>query len=100
MQRIGGWKSFFAILSPPQILELMDTVPHEHFFRVLDVFNREVVIITDPKAIAQPFQADAYDYVKSVNGKKILEAILGNGLINAEGQDHKVRLSHFKFCLG
>jgi hypothetical protein len=78
----------------------MDTVPHEHFFRVLDVFNREVVIVTDPKAIAQPFQADAYDYVKSVNGKKILEAILGNGLINAEGQDHKVRLFLFQILLG
>lgn len=78
----------------------MDTVPHEHFFRVLDVFNREVVIITDPKAIAQSFQADAYDYVKSLNGKKILEAVLGNGLINAEGHDHKVGLSYFRFCLG
>jgi cytochrome P450 len=100
MQRPGGWKSFFNILSPPQILEFMDTVPHEHFFRVLDVFNREVVILTDPKAIAQLFQADSYDYVKSANGKKIIEAVLGNGLINAEGQDHKVRLSYFRFCLG
>ncbi len=78
----------------------MDTVPHEHFFRVLDFFNREVVILTDPKVIAQSFQADSYDYVKPLNGKKVLEAVLGNGLINAEGQDHKVRLSYFRFCLG
>jgi hypothetical protein len=71
----------------------MDTVPHEHFFRMLDIFNKEIVILTDPKAITQPYQTDAYEYVKSVNGKKIIEAILGNGLVVAEGHDHKVCLS-------
>jgi hypothetical protein len=72
----------------------MDTVPHEHFFRNLDVFNNEVLILTDPKAIAQPYQSDAYEYVKSINGKKIIEQVLGNGLVVAEGQDHKVRSSN------
>jgi hypothetical protein len=68
----------------------MDSVPHEHFFRNLDFFNKEIVILTDPKAISQPYQTDAYNYVKSVNGKKIIEEVLGNGLVVAECQDHKV----------
>jgi hypothetical protein len=67
----------------------MDTVPHEHFFRILDFFNKEIVILTDPKAITQPYQTDSYEYVKSVNMKKIIEQFLGNGLVVAEGQDHK-----------
>ncbi|PMD46560.1 cytochrome P450 [Hyaloscypha variabilis F] len=92
--RVGGWKSFFTITSPPQVLEYMDTVPHEHFFRMLDIFNKEIVILTDPKAITQPYQTDAYEYVKSVNGKKIIEAILGNGLVVAEGHDHKYQKKH------
>jgi hypothetical protein len=78
--------------SPPEILEYIDTVPHEHFFRVLDFFNKEIVILTDPKAMACTFQTDAYSYNKGVNAKKILETILGNGLVNAEGTGHKVGL--------
>jgi len=77
----------------------MDTVPHEHFFRILDLFNREIVILTDPKAITQPYQTDSYEYVKSVNGKKFIEDVLGNGLVIAEGQDHKVPLLLVRFIV-
>jgi hypothetical protein len=69
----------------------MDTVPHEHFFRMLDIFNKEIVILTDPKAITQPFQTNSYEYVKPVNIKNILKHLLGNGLIVSDGHDHKVR---------
>jgi hypothetical protein len=58
---------------------------------MLDIFNTEIVILTDPKAIMQPFQIDSYEYVKPMNSKKILKYLLGNGLVVSEGQDHKVR---------
>lgn len=78
--------------SPPQVLEFMDTVPHEHFFRLLDFFNKEIVILTDPQAIMSTFQSDSYSYNKGANTKKIMSQILGEGLVNAEGKEHKVRL--------
>jgi hypothetical protein len=100
-----GWKSFFSTTSPPKVLEFMDTVPHEHFFRMLDIFNKEIVILTDPKAITQPFQTDSYEYVKPMNSKRIVKYLLGNGLVVSDGQDHKVRhlgespcSSHFWQC--
>jgi hypothetical protein len=58
---------------------------------MLDIFNTEIVILTDPKAITQPFQTDSYEYVKPMNSKNIVKYLLGNGLVVSDGQDHKVR---------
>jgi hypothetical protein len=78
---------------PPEVLDLIDTVPHDRFFRYLDIFNKEIVVPTDAKVIAEVYQTKSDDYTKPSKGKLILEKVLGNGLIIAEGQDHKVRLS-------
>ncbi|PMD54166.1 cytochrome P450 [Hyaloscypha bicolor E] len=91
------WPLYFSPLRKlPQapVLEFMDTVPHEYFFRMLDIFNKEIVILTDPKAITQPFQTNSYEYVKPVNIKNILKHLLGNGLIVSDGQDHKYQKKH------
>jgi len=70
----------------------MDTVPHDRFFRYLDIFNKEIVVPTDLRAIAEVYQIKADEYMKPSKGKMIIEEVLGNGLIVAEGQDHKVSL--------
>ena len=92
LQRNGAWKSFFRIRHPPEILDLMDTVPHDRFFRYLDIFNKEIVVPTDLRAIAEVYQIKADEYMKPSKGKMIIEEVLGNGLIVAEDQDHKVSL--------
>jgi len=75
LQRNGAWKSFFRIRHPPEILDLM-----------------EIVVPTDLRAIAEVYQIKADEYMKPSKGKMIIEEVLGNGLIVAEGQDHKVSL--------
>jgi len=70
---------------------MMDTVPHDQFFRYLDIFNKEILVVTDPRAIAEIYQSRAYEFTKPTKAKMVMEPILGNGLIVAEGADHKVR---------
>lgn len=75
-----------------EILEFMDSIPNHGFIRFLDMFNIEVVTITEPKLIAEFLGAKADHFTKRPKIKKILEAILGNGLVIAEGGDHRVSL--------
>lgn len=79
-----------------EILELMDTVPNTGFIRFLDMFNSEIITITDPKLVAEFLGVKADHFTKRPKLKKILESILGNGLVVAEGKDHKVL---FLVCL-
>ncbi|KZT51819.1 cytochrome P450 [Calocera cornea HHB12733] len=45
--------------------------------------------IMDPKAIAHVLTAHAYNYVRPEGQRKVLVALLGDGLITVEGDDHK-----------
>lgn len=75
----------------------MDTVPNNGFIRFLDMFNSEIVTLTDPKLVAEFLGPKADHFTKRPKVKKILEGILGNGLVVAEGKDHKV-LSSQALC--
>lgn len=77
-----------------EILELMDTVPNNGFIRFLDMFNSEIVTITDPKLVTEFLGVKADHFTKRPKLKKILESILGNGLVVAEGKDHKYQRKH------
>lgn len=83
-------KQFFKLYNPNEILEFFDNVPNDGFIRYLDLFNSEVVTITDPKFVAEMLGPKADQVEKRAKIKKLMEIIIGNGLIVAEGKDHKV----------
>jgi len=74
------------------MLRWMETIPNDGLIRYLDVFNMEVVAVTTPRGAAEFLQVKADQYVKNPKVKRILENILGNGLVTSEGMDHKVCL--------
>ena len=82
-------------LNGDDLSRILDTVPNDGLLRYLDVLNKEVVVVTRPHAIAEFFQTRNDDYQKPPKLMRLLEAILGKGLISAEGLEHKVWSSSY-----
>jgi cytochrome P450 len=57
--------------------------------RLLDVLHGEVVCITEPKIISEFLQTKSDHYIKNPKTKRFMETFLGDGLVTAEGLDHK-----------
>ena len=56
------------------------------------LFNKERVLLTSPKALAEVLTTNSYDFVKPNLLKEGIGRILGMGILFAEGDEHKVRL--------
>jgi len=74
-----------------RVLEYVDNTPNQGIFRALDVFNREVLVITSPAFIRDVLQVNSYDYTKVPNIQNFLRVTLGDGLVTVDGEEHKVR---------
>ena len=77
---------------PPGIslLNLMRDVPNDgliHFRGVAHWKSR--LLLTTPEALVEVLNNKAYDYHKPGPAKRFLSRVLGDGLINVEGKDHK-----------
>ena len=57
------------------------------------LFNRERILLTSPKALADVLTTGSYDFVKPRLLREGLGQVLGMGIIFAEGDEHKVSLS-------
>ena len=68
----------------------IDQVPNDGIFRYLDIFNRERLVVTDPKALAEMLVHKSYEFVKPPPFVSSIGRILGVGLLLAEGEEHKV----------
>jgi hypothetical protein len=80
---------FLKPRSSEQILEWTDSIPNEGFIRHLDILNTEVIVLTEPKVIADFLGAKAYHFIKTPRLRRILERLLGHGLVTTEGAIHK-----------
>ena len=57
------------------------------------LFNRERLLLTSPKALAEVLTTNSYDFVKPQLLREGVGQVLGNGILFAEGDEHKVRNS-------
>ena len=73
-----------------KVLDYVDTTPNDGIFRVLDLFNRETLVITSPKVIKEILQTNSYDYRKLAVIQNFMKVLLGDGLVTVDGEDHKV----------
>jgi hypothetical protein len=94
---VPGLAGFLKPRSSEQILDWSDTIPNDGLLRYLDIFNTEVITVTDPRMIADFLGAKAYHYVKTPRLRRILERLLGPGLITTEGALHKVCAFYSRF---
>lgn len=72
------------------MLKWMTTVPNDGLIYYTSFLNSERVILASPQAIHEVLQINAYDFVKPPFVRRALLGPLGNGLVLAEGDDHKV----------
>jgi hypothetical protein len=56
------------------------------------LFNKERLLLTSPKALAEVLTTNSYDFVKPRLLREGIGQVLGIGILFAEGDEHKVRL--------
>ena len=54
------------------------------------MLNRERLLLTSPKALAEVLTTNSYDYIKPRLLREGIGQVLGIGILFAEGDEHKV----------
>ncbi|RCI13656.1 hypothetical protein L249_5579 [Ophiocordyceps polyrhachis-furcata BCC 54312] len=69
----------------------VQNIRHNDFIRYLDVFNRETLLVTSPRAISEILVSQNYSFPKSTISRTILGRYTGYGIGVADGDDHKAQ---------
>lgn len=72
------------------MLEWIKSLPNEGLIRYYIVGNMERVILTSPKALSELLVTKVYDFQKPEELRTHLRRVAGNGVLVAEGNEHKV----------
>jgi cytochrome P450 len=100
-QRPGNWRRFFAEPNNELLLSFADGIPNDGLIRYLGFMNAERFLVTSSAGVTEIMVSKPYDFVKSPMARRILQIMLGTGLIVAEGEQHKHQkkglLPAFKF---
>ena len=70
--------------------EWINEVPNEGLVRFTTVFNQERLLVTSPEALGEVLVGKSYDWEKPAQMIKGLRRILGEGVLLAGGNAHKV----------
>lgn len=70
--------------------EWINEVPNNGLIRYRMRFNKEEVLVVNPKGLSEVLVQKSYEFAKPYRLRKGLGRILGVGLIIAEGEEHKV----------
>jgi len=77
---------------PPGKVQLrwMKEVPNDGLILFRGFFHlRENILLTKPETVMEVLNAHSYDWEKPAPARRFLARILGQGLINVEGDEHK-----------
>ncbi|KAJ5452995.1 hypothetical protein N7445_001178 [Penicillium cf. griseofulvum] len=89
---LTGNSSNFLFATPYlQIREWVKNRPNQDLFRYYIVANFERVILTSPKALGELLVTKVYDFEKPDLARQSLRRITGDGILLAEGQEHKTQ---------
>jgi hypothetical protein len=66
------------------------TVPNDGLIRYYQTGNQERLLVTSPKALSEILVSNAGDFVKPESLRQRLSYVTGNGLLLAEGEEHRV----------
>lgn len=73
-----------------QMREWVKNLPNEGLIRYYIVGNLERVLLTSPKALSEMLVTNVYDFEKPEVVRNSLRRITGEGILLAEGEEHKV----------
>ncbi|KAK4495702.1 hypothetical protein PRZ48_012970 [Zasmidium cellare] len=73
----------------PAYRKWMTTVPNEGIIRLRVLFNQERLFLTSPEAMKEVLVQKTYEFAKPSQPSFLFRQLLGNGILVAEGGEHK-----------
>jgi hypothetical protein len=74
-----------------RMLKWIQTIPNDGLIRFYVIGNLERVLLTSPKALSELLVTKVYDFEKPDPVRNNLRRVTGDGILLAEGDEHKVR---------
>lgn len=87
----GQWGALVKEPSGLPLRRWANEVPNDGLLRYFHLFNRERLLITSPKALAEVLTTKNYDFIKPELLRTGLAQVLGVGILLAEGDEHKAQ---------
>jgi cytochrome P450 len=69
----------------------LHSTPNEGLIRFRVLMNEERVLLTSPRALREVLVTKAYVFEKLEKPQSLFRALLGNGLLAAEGEEHQAQ---------
>ncbi|OAP61996.1 hypothetical protein AYL99_04199 [Fonsecaea erecta] len=66
-------------------------IPNDGLIRYLHLYNRERLLVTSPKGLAEVLNTKSYEFIKPELLRNGVGRVLGVGILLAEGDDHKAQ---------
>lgn len=86
---IGRIKSTFERPPGQDFLQWVKEIPNDGFIRFFGLFGRELILVTNPKALSEILVSKSYTFQKPDKGRDFLRMFLGDGLVVTEGDQHR-----------
>lgn len=72
----------------------MNEIPNDGIIRFTGLLHHDWLLLTDPSSLSEVLVHKAYDYVKPPLMLQFIRTLFGNGLVAAEGEQHKFQRKH------
>ncbi|MCJ1477757.1 hypothetical protein MMC13_006430 [Lambiella insularis] len=85
---------FGKILAEPNgkpMLEWINTIPNNGLIRYLSLLNHERILMTNAKGLSEVLVQKNYEFIKPDAVRTGLGRVLGEGVLVAEGEEHKTQ---------
>ncbi|KAK5956768.1 hypothetical protein OHC33_002256 [Knufia fluminis] len=86
---MGQWYAITGEPSGEPMRRWINNTPNDGLIRYLGLFNRERILLTSPKVLAEVLNTKNYEFQRPQLLLRGIMKILGVGLLLAEGDDHK-----------
>ena len=86
----GSFKTIRAFPSGIPARAWVNTIPNDGLIRYMFFGNKERILLSNPKSLAEVLTMRSYQFVKPHFVRYSLRRILGEGLLSSEGDVHKV----------
>ena len=86
--------SVFLGPDPDMLLRAAQTIPNTGFLRYIGVMGADTLILTTPDVRREIFSSQSYAFEKPANVRRRFRTVTGDGLVVAEGEEHKVCHQH------
>ncbi|XP_044724797.1 cytochrome p450 domain-containing protein [Hirsutella rhossiliensis] len=88
---LGHGRQIIGKLLGGPVRQWVKDTPHDGLIRYLFLFNRERLVVVSPKALAEVLVTKNYVFEKPDALRGVLGRQLGNGILLAEGDEHKAQ---------